>query len=148
MRSVRFAPTVHGEGDTGFTATLVATARAKGVSGYIGDGVTRWAAVHRRDAARAVRLGLERELSPGTVLHAVAETGIASRQIAETIGRAVGVPAAAIPAGEAAGHFGWLAMFFGLDIAVSSDATQAALAWTPEGPALLEDLAAGSYNAR
>jgi nucleoside-diphosphate-sugar epimerase len=148
VRSIRFAPTVHGKGDTGFTATLVATARAKGVSGYVGDGTTRWAAVHRRDAARVVRLGLERELSPGTVLHAVAETGIASREIAEAIGRALGVPAASIPAGEAAGHFGWLAMFFGLDIAASSDATQAALAWTPEGPALLEDLAAGSYTAR
>ena len=133
-----------GHGVTG----LVGISRAKGVSGYVGDGATRWAAVHRRDAARVVRLGLERELPPGTALHAVAETGIPSREIAEAIGRAVGVPAASVPAEEAAEHFGWLAMFFGLDIAASSDATRAPLGWTPEGPGLLEDLAAGTYTTR
>jgi hypothetical protein len=79
------------------------------------------------------------------VLHAVAETGIASREIAEAIGRGLDLPVASIPADAAADHFGWLAMFFGMDIAANSDATQAALAWTPAGPTLLEDLKAGSY---
>ena len=51
---MRLAPTVHGDGDTGFVATLVDIAAERGVSGYIGDGVNRWPAVHRFDAAASV----------------------------------------------------------------------------------------------
>src|SRR5579885_1802640 len=40
-------PTVHGDGDHGFLATLVGIARAKGISGYIGDVANRWPAAHR-----------------------------------------------------------------------------------------------------
>lgn len=78
---VRFAPTVHGAGDHGFIATIVAVAREKGVSGYVGDGANRWSAVHRSDAARLVRLGLE-QASAGTRLHAVAEEGVPTRDVA------------------------------------------------------------------
>ena len=71
MRSsiVRLAPTNHGDGDNGFMATLVAIAREKGVSGYIGDGANRWTAVHRLDSAALFRLALEKA-PPGSTLHA------------------------------------------------------------------------------
>lgn len=142
---VRFAPTVHGAGgDHGFIAVLAGIARAKGVSAYIGDGQNQWPAVHRLDAGKLVQLAVERE-KPGSVLHAVAEEGITTRQIAEAIGQSVGVPAASIPAGQAAEHFGWIGMFFGADAPASSAITRELLGWTPTHPGLLADIAAGHY---
>ena len=89
--SVRFAPTVHGKGDRGFIAMTVAADRAAGSAAYIGEGVNRWPAVHRSDAARLVRLGIE-GAPAGSVLHAVAEEGVAIRDVAEAIGRGLSLP--------------------------------------------------------
>jgi nucleoside-diphosphate-sugar epimerase len=142
--SVRFAPTVHGDGDHGFISVLVGIARDKGLSGYIGDGANRWAAVHRSDAARVVRLGLEKA-APGSILHAVGESGIPTGTIAEWIGRGLDVPVASINTPDAAAHFGWLGGFFGVDVLASSAHTQEYLGWTPSGPTLEEDLAGRAY---
>ena len=142
--SARFAPTVHGIADQGFIAYLVAAARRHGVSGYVGDGSTAWAAVHRSDAARLVRLGLE-SAPAGFRLHAVAEEAVPSREIAEAIGHALGIPAASIAPEEAVEHFGFLGRFFGMDLTATSTATRELLGWTPSGPTLLEDIAAGAY---
>ncbi|ADJ42748.1 oxidoreductase [Amycolatopsis mediterranei S699] len=144
--SLRFAPSVHGTGDHGFIAVLAAIAREKGVSGYPGDGTNRWAAVHRTDAARMVTLGLE-QAPAGTRLHAVAEEGVPTREIAQAIGRAFDLPVASIPADDVPAHFGWIGAFFGMDLAATSTATQKLLGWTPGGPTLLDDLAAGAYSA-
>lgn len=142
--SVRFAPTVHGAGDRGFIPALVAVARKQGVSAYVGEGLNRWPAVHRSDAARVVTLGLEKA-SAGTVLHAVAEEGVSARAIAEAIGRGLNVPVESVTPDDAAAHFGWIAGFFALDLPTSSAKTQELLGWTPAGPTLLEDLGTGSY---
>ena len=142
--SLRFAPTVHGDGDHGFIAILVAAARAKGLSGYVGAGSTGWSAVHRSDAARMVRLGLE--LAPaGSLLHAAAETSVSSRAIAEVIGRGLGLPVGSVAPDDAVEHFGFLGTFFAMDLAASSTLTQELLGWTPTGPTLLEDLESGCY---
>ncbi|MCX7521922.1 SDR family oxidoreductase [Microbacterium sp. STN6] len=142
--SARFAPTVHGEGDHGFVAVLAAVAREKGVSGYPADGANRWAAVHRRDAARVVALGLEKAPA-GARLHAVAEDGIPTRVIAEAIGRAFNLPVASIAPDDVAAHFGWLGTVFAMDVAATSTATRELLGWEPQGPTLVEDLEAGAY---
>jgi nucleoside-diphosphate-sugar epimerase len=144
--SLRFAPTVHGTGDHGFIATIAAVAREKGVSGYPGDGTNRWAAVHVSDAARLVALGLEKAPA-GARLHAVAEEGVPTRDIAEAIGRALGLPAASIAPDDVPGHFGWIGTFFGMDLAATSTATRELLGWAPAGPTLIEDLAGGAYSA-
>ncbi|MGW0082751.1 SDR family oxidoreductase [Streptomyces sp. NPDC003393] len=141
---VRLSPTCHGEGDNGFVAALVATARAKGVSGYLGDGTNRWPAVHRLDAARLFRLAVEKAPA-GSVLHGAAEEGVALRDIAEAIGRHLGVPVTSVAPEAAAEHFTWLGGFLGLDCPASSALTRELLDWRPTRPGLLEDLGAGHY---
>jgi len=143
--SLRFAPTVHGARDHGFIAVIAAVARRTGVSGYPGDGTNRWAAVHRGDAARLVALGLQKAPA-GARLHAVAEEGVSSREIAQAIGRAFDLPVTSIPVDEVPGHFGWIGAFFARDLSATSGATQQLLGWTPTGPTLLEDIEAGAYS--
>ena len=142
--SLRFAPTVHGDGDHGFISTIVGVAREKGVSGYIGDGSNRWPAVHRSDAARLVSLALEKAPA-GSVVHAVGEEGVPTREIAEVIGRHQEVPVASVVPEDAAKHFGWIGAFFALDVPASSTLTRELLGWTPTHSGLIEDLEAGYY---
>jgi nucleoside-diphosphate-sugar epimerase len=145
---VRFAPTVHGAGgDHGFVAVLARIAREKGMSAFIGAGANRWPAVHRLDAGKLVALAVDKA-PPGTVLHAVAEEGVATHAIAAALGAFLGVPVESIPADRAAAHFEWLGMFFGADAPASSVRTRELLGWVPTHPGLLEDIAAGHYPGR
>lgn len=143
---VRLAPSVHDEGRNkpGFVGRLVAIAQETGMAGYLGNGASRWSAVHRLDAARLFRLALESAPS-GSVLHGVAEEGVSQRAIAELIGERLGTPVREIPADQAEAHFGWLAAFVGIDSPASSTRTQALLGWEPTHPTLLGDLRDGAY---
>lgn len=143
--ALRFSPTTHGTGDHGFIAALCEVARERGVSGYPGEGLNRWAAVHVADAARMVVLGLEKAPA-GARLHAVAEEGIPTRAIAEAIGPAFDLPVVAVPTDRVGEHFGWIGGFFGSDMAASSTATQRLLGWTPTGPTLIDDIDGGAYR--
>lgn len=148
--ALRFAPTVHGTGDHGFVSVLVATAKERGVSAYVGDGTHRWSAVHLSDAARLNRLALEAAAADGSggpsIVHAVAEEGVPTRQIAEAIGAYLELPVTSVDPDRAVDRFGWLGRFFGMDVAASSAVTRERLGWTPTGPTLVEDLAAGAYG--
>ena len=133
---------VHGQGERhGFVPQLVAAARAKGVSGYIGDGTSRWPAVHVQDAASLYRLAIE-QAPAGAVLNAVGDEGVPVREIAEAIGRHLNLPARSRPAGE---FGGMLVRILGTDMPASSTITQELLGWKPTHPGLIEDIEQGHY---
>jgi nucleoside-diphosphate-sugar epimerase len=142
--AVRLSPTVHGRGDKGFVARLIAIAREKGVSAYPGEGTAHWPTVHRLDAARLFRLALE-SAPGGARLMGVAEEGIAVRRIAEAIGRNLELPVAGVSPDEAGEHFGFLAGILAMDLRASSERTRKELDWQPTQPGLIEDLDEGHY---
>jgi nucleoside-diphosphate-sugar epimerase len=144
---VRLPPTNHGDGDNGFITQLIAIARATGVAGYLGDGANRWPAVHRLDSAHLFRLAVE-SAPAGSTLHAVADEGVALRDIAGVMGRHLNVPVEAIAADKAAQHFTWLAGFVGVDSPASSAITRELMSWEPTRPGLLDDLDEGHYFTR
>jgi nucleoside-diphosphate-sugar epimerase len=135
---------VHGQGDRhGFVPQLIAMARAQGVAGYIGDGASRWPAVHVRDAASLYRLAIE-QAPAGAVLNAVGDEGVPVREIAEAIGRHLNLPARSMPAGE---FGGMLVPLLSTDMPASSTITQELLGWKPTHPGLIEDIEQGHYFA-
>jgi len=136
---VRLAPSVHDREKMGLITPLIDIAREKGVSAYVGDGLNRWSAVHRLDAAHLYTLVLERG-SAGARYHGVAEEGVRLRDIATAIGRGLKVPVVSMSPEQAAGHFGWLAMFMGADVPTSSAKTRERLGWRPSHVGLLSDL--------
>jgi nucleoside-diphosphate-sugar epimerase len=137
--SVVRLPQVHDTVRQGLITYAVQAARQKGASAYIGEGLNRWPAVHVRDAAHLYRLALEKH-EAGTRYHAVAEEGVTMRAIAEVIGRSLKVPVVSLLPEDAQAHFGWLAMFAGMDMPASSSQTRQRLGWQPTGPGLIADL--------
>ena len=138
---VRLTPPVHDQTRAGLITYLIATAREKGVSAYVGDGQNRWPAVHRLDAARVFWLALEKA-PPGSRLHAVAEEGIPLRTIAEAIGAGLGLPVRSLTLEESLAHFGWMSGFVGQDNLTTSAITREILGWAPREVGLLADLPA------
>ena len=133
---------VHGQGERhGFIPQFINTARTRGVAGYIGDGTSRWPAVHVKDAARLYRLAIEQSPA-GAVLNAVGDEGVPVREIAEAIGRHLNLPARSLPAEE---FGGMLVYILGTDMAASSAITQELLDWHPTHPGLIEDIEQGHY---
>ena len=141
---LRLPPSVHGVGDHGFVPLLIRIAREKGVSAYVGEGLNRWPAVHRLDAARLYRLVLEkRHTAPR--YHAVADEAAPFREIAQVIGRRLNIPVVSKSPQEAEAHFGWFAHFVGLDCPASSAWTQSHLGWRPTQASLIPDIDQASY---
>ncbi len=140
--TVRLAPSTHGVGDHGFVPILIELARRTGVSAYLGEGQNRWSGVHRLDAAKVYRLALERGVG-GERYHAVDEEGVPFREIAAAIGKGLNLPVESRPPE----HFGWFAMFAGMDAATSSAWTRETLGWAPTEAGLLEDIASAGYFA-
>jgi nucleoside-diphosphate-sugar epimerase len=141
---IRLPPSVHGDGDHAFVPHLIGIAREMGVSAYVDEGLNRWPAVHRLDAARLYRLVLERGAA-GARYHGLAEEGIALRDIAGVIGRRLNVAVVSKTREEAADHFGRFAHFAALDNPASSQRTRELLGWQPTQPGLMSDLDRARY---
>ena len=138
-------PQVHDTVKQGLVTYLIAIAREKGVSAYVGEGVNRWPAAHVSDVARLYKLALEQH-EAGARYHAVGEEGVQLRDIAQAIGRGLKVPAVSIAPQEAAAHFGpFFGFFAGLDAPASSAWTQQRLGWQPTGVGLIADLEHMTY---
>ncbi len=137
-------PQVHDTAKQGPITYSVLLAREKGISAYIGEGLNRWPAAHVLDVARLYTLALEKA-EAGSRYHAVAEEGVSMREIAEVIGKALKVPVVSLSPEQAQPHFGWLAMFAGIDMPASNAKTQTKLGWNPTGPTLIADLEKMQY---
>ena len=143
--SVVRLPQVHDTRKQGLVPYLLAVARAKGVSAYIGDGSNRWPAAHVSAVARLYRLAFEKA-EPGAIYHAVDEEGVTMKAIVEAHARGLKIPVVSIKPEEAEAHFGWLAHFAGHDMPSSSAITQQKLNWKPTGPGLIADLDGMDYT--
>ena len=141
---VRLPPSVHGDGDYGFVPRIIAVAREKGVSAFVGDGLNRWPAVHRLDAARLYRLVLEKGAA-GARYHGIGDEGVPIREIAEVIGRRLNVPVVAKSPEEAGDHFGFLGGLLSIDIPASGELTKKRLGWRPTQAGLIADLDDARY---
>ncbi len=142
---VRVPPITHSTLDRhGFARVLIAIARQAGVAGYPGDGSNRWPAGHTLDVGHLYRLALE-NAPAGTRWHAAGDEGIALREIAQSIGDHLGIPAASIPQDQLGAHFGFLAPLVILDNPTSTLVTRRILGWEPVHPGLLADFDLGDY---
>jgi nucleoside-diphosphate-sugar epimerase len=142
--SVVRLPQVHDTRKQGLVPYLLAVAREKGVSTYIGDGSNRWPA-HVSDVVRLYRLAFEKA-EPGAIYHAVDEEGVSMKAIVEAHARGLKIPVVSIKPEESEAHFGWLARFAGHDMPASSAITQQMLNWKPTGPGLIADLDGMDYT--
>jgi nucleoside-diphosphate-sugar epimerase len=138
-------PQVHDTVKQGLVTPLIAIARAKRVSAYIGEGQNRWPAAHVTDVARLYLLALEKGTAAARY-HAVAEEGVALKDIATAIGHGLNVPVLSISQEQAQEHFGFLGFFAGRDPLTSSAKTRQELGWGPTGPSLLTDLGNMRYS--
>jgi nucleoside-diphosphate-sugar epimerase len=132
-------PQVHDTKKQGLISPLIEISRAKGRIAYVGEGKNRWPAAHVSDVARLYRLAIERA-EPGARYHAVAEEGVTAKDISEALGRSLKLPVVSLTGDEVAAHFGWMAMFAGLDMPASNAITRKKLGWAPVGPGLIADL--------
>jgi nucleoside-diphosphate-sugar epimerase len=145
VRVVRL-PQVHDPVRQGLITPFIAISRQKGAVAYVGEGANRWPAAHVGDVAKLYALALDKG-RPGARYHAVAEEGIAARDIAAVVGAGLGLPVVSLSPEEAQAHFGWLAIFTSLDLSASSAWTRDQLGWNPTGQGLIADLKRMDYSA-
>lgn len=81
-------------------------AKDKAFSAYL-EGTHDWAAVRVLDACVLFRLALERGKA-GSIYHAAGDQSVAFKDIAQAIGKGLGLPVKAVKEDGVHGHFGFL----------------------------------------
>ncbi|HEX7816848.1 SDR family oxidoreductase [Dyella sp.] len=143
--SVVRLPQVHDPVKQGLISPFIEVSRTKGVVAYVGEGSNRWPGAHVLDVTKVYKLALDHARA-GARYHAVAEEGVAVREIAQVVGEGLQLPVVSMTAEEAGAHFGWLALFVGMDLPASSAQTRKQLGWEPTGPGLIDDLKQMDYS--
>ncbi|WP_130736503.1 SDR family oxidoreductase [Flavobacterium sp. J27] len=136
---IRLAPSVHDKGDKGFVPFIIEQARKKGCAAYPNEGLNRWTAVHRLDAAKAFRLAIEKGLQ-GALYNVIGENSITIKSIATQISTKLNLPLVALSNEETAKHFEWMSHFITFDAPATNLKTQEILNWQPKHIGLLEDM--------
>lgn len=142
--TVRLGPSVHGDGDYAFVPALIDGAKKNGYAMYVDD-KAYWSPVHRDDAAELFLLAIEKELPGGTVLHGAEDDVVNTKDIAEVIGRKLGVEVKQITKQEAMGLYGFIGVAFGTYIVASNEVTKRLTGWEVKQKTLLADLEEGTY---
>jgi nucleoside-diphosphate-sugar epimerase len=132
-------PQVHDTKKQGLITSFVEIAKSKRRVAYVGEGTNRFAAAHVSDVARLYKLAVERA-EPGARWNAVAEEGVAMKDIAGALGRSLKLPVESVVGDAANEYFGWMMMFAGIDLIASSAITREKLGWKPVGAGLIADL--------
>jgi nucleoside-diphosphate-sugar epimerase len=144
---VRLAPYVYGRGGSVFVPALLKGAAKHGVAPYVGDG-TRLTSSADVDAAAEFYLLAAEKAPAGSIFNCTTETDIPLRDLAETIGKAVGVPAKSVSRSEAEMVVvPFIAKFMEIANRGSTEKARRILGWKPLPKlGLLEDIAHGSYR--
>jgi len=130
---------IHDTHRQGLVSFLIQLALEKQVVAYVGDGSGRWAAAHVSDTARLYRLALEKA-DAGSRWHAVGESGVTAKEIAEALGTRLNLPVVSISPEEAPAYFGFLSLFASIDCPTANTKTRERLGWEPMGPSIIDDL--------
>jgi nucleoside-diphosphate-sugar epimerase len=145
--AVRLPPYVYGRGGSFFVPALLQQAVKHRVSAWVEGTVKHTSDVDVDDVARFY-LAAVKTAPAGSVYICTGETDVTTRQLAEAIGQAVGVPARGLPRAEAEKLWGeFLTAFVDYDNRASSAKAQRELGWRPEAKyGLLADITTGSYS--
>lgn len=126
---------------------LIALARETGMPRHIGPGRNRWSNVHVDDLVDLYRLALER--APAGAFYFAANGEESMREVCAAIGRMLGrgSTTGSMTVEEAAAHWGEgaAADTMGSNSRVRARRARAELGWTPNGPALIDEIERGCY---
>ena len=138
---MRLSPTVHDVGDKGFMSMIAGSLKQAGAAIYPNNGLNKWNAVHRRDAASCFRLALVNGKA-GAIYHAIGEEEVTMKDIVSFLGTRFNLPVKSLPLPEAMEAIGPFAHIMSMDNPASSKKTQEELGWKPIEVTLLQDMAA------
>lgn len=145
--AVRLPPYVYGRGGSFFVPALLQQAAKHGVSAWVEGPNKRTSDVDVDDVARFYLLAAE-AAPAGSVYNCTSETNISTEELARAVGKALEVPAKALPRAKVQALWGdFLTDFADYDNRSSSAKARRELGWQPQAEyGMLEDIVKGSYR--